>query len=79
MEFVNSINAILYVTLTVLYFYQFIYVVIALVGDKNKKKVIPEASKNHHFAFIIAARNESAVIGNLIKSIKGQNYPEEHQ
>ena len=63
--------------MTVQYFYQFIYIVIALIGDKKKKLDTYEAKKLHKFAFIIAARNEQAVIGNLINSIKQQNYPAE--
>jgi len=35
------------------------------------------ALKNHKYAVVIAARNESAVIAQLIKSIKKQNYPSE--
>lgn len=77
MRTINTINSILYITLTVLYFYQFIYIVIALIGDKKKKLDTYEAKKLHKFAFIIAARNEQAVIGNLINSIKQQNYPAE--
>lgn len=77
MKAVTTINTILYIALTVLYFYQFIYIIIALVGDRKKKKSSYEAKELHKFAFIIAARNESAVIGNLIKSIKQQNYPSE--
>lgn len=77
MRTINTINSILYIALTVLYFYQFIYIVIALIGDKKKKLGTYEAKKLHKFAFIIAARNEQAVIGNLINSIKQQNYPAE--
>lgn len=77
MRTINTINSILYIALTVLYFYQFIYIVIALIGDKKKKLDTYEAKKLHKFAFIIAARNEQAVIGNLINSIKQQNYPTE--
>lgn len=77
MKTVTTINSILYMGLTVLYFYQFIYIIVALLGDKKKKKQTYEAKKLHRFAFIIAARNESAVVGNLIKSIKAQNYPSE--
>ena len=43
----------------------------------KKKLDTYEAKKLHKFAFIIAARNEQAVIGNLINSIKQQNYPAE--
>ena len=77
MRTINTINSILYIALTVLYFYQFIYIVIALIGDKKKKLDTYESKKLHKFAFIIAARNEQAVIGNLINSIKQQNYPAE--
>ena len=77
MKTIKTINSILYRALTVLYFYQFIYIVIALIGDKKKKLDTYEAKKLHKFAFIIAARNEQAVIGNLINSIKQQNYPAE--
>lgn len=77
MRTINTINSILYIALTVLYFYQFIYIVIALIGDKKKKLDTYKAKKLHKFAFIIAARNEQAVIGNLINSIKQQNYPAE--
>ena len=77
MEIISKINIVLYAVLTLLYFYQMIYVLIALFGDKKKKHFDKEADTLHHFAFIIAARNESAVIGNLIKSIKQQNYPSE--
>lgn len=31
----------------------------------------------HRFAVLIAARNEAAVIGDLIDSLKQQNYPAE--
>ena len=35
------------------------------------------AKKNHRYAVIVAARNENAVIGDLIHSIRVQNYPQE--
>ncbi len=37
----------------------------------------PKAKKNHKYAICIPARNEEDVIGNLIKSIKRQDYPSE--
>lgn len=78
MEVVTKINTVIYTVLTVLYFYQFIYIVIALVGEKRKKNINTEENGAlHKYAFIIAARNESAVIGNLIQSIKQQHYPSE--
>ncbi len=78
MNTVVAINTAVFILLTVLYFYQFIYVIVALVWDR-KHEAIPDDKKyqQHRFAFIIAARNESSVIGNLVKSIKAQNYPAE--
>lgn len=35
------------------------------------------AKRNHKYAILIPARNEEAVIGNLIESIKKQDYPSE--
>ncbi len=78
MEAVLTVNTILYALLVILYFYQFIYIIVALVHDRKQNTTTEyRARKLHRFAFIIAARNESAVIGNLIKSIKSQNYPSE--
>lgn len=36
-----------------------------------------KAKHNHKYAVLIAARNESTVIGNLIESIRQQDYPSE--
>lgn len=77
MKAITAINTILYISLTVLYFYQIIYIFVALYNEKHKKKQVYEPSALHRFAFIIAARNENAVIANLIKSIKAQDYPSE--
>ncbi|MBR6472758.1 MAG: glycosyltransferase family 2 protein [Firmicutes bacterium] len=41
------------------------------------RKQGPAHSPETRFACLIAARNEEAVIGNLIDSLKNQNYPEE--
>lgn len=54
-----------------LYLYRSIY---AVVGVFYTRKYSP-AKKNHKYAVVIAARNEEAVIGNLIDSIKKQDYP----
>ena len=49
----------------------FFYIFVAFV--KKPKKY--ESDKMHRFAVMIAARNEAGVVGNLIDSIKAQNYP----
>lgn len=47
-----------------------------LIGVFATRK-FPPAKKNHKYAVLIAARNEAAVIGNLIDSIRKQDYPSE--
>lgn len=70
-DFVQNVNWAIFLLFTLCYSYQFIYAIVALV--KKPKKV--EAKKLHKYGVLISARNESAVIGNLIDSIKAQNYP----
>jgi len=46
----------------------------SIVGFFSTKR-FPKARKYHRYAVVIAARNEEAVIGNLLSSIKRQDYP----
>ena len=66
----NAISgAMLLLKLASLYF-----LVVALFALK-KPKPIPRANPNMRFACVIAARNEEAVISELIDSINAQDYP----
>ncbi len=73
LSFINNFNFVILIFFTLCYSYQFVYAFVALVS----KPKIKTAKKLHSYAVIISARNESAVIGELIKSIKQQNYPAE--
>lgn len=73
LEFIKSFNQIIGLLFLICYLYQFVYIPIALFAKPREYK----AKKLHKFAVVIAARNESAVIGELIASIKNQNYPTE--
>jgi len=73
LSFISIFNLIIFIIFTVFYSYQIFYVFVALF---NKSKNF-NASINHKYAVVIAARNESAVIAQLINSIKKQNYPGE--
>ncbi len=66
----NAFVAVVFVTC---FFYQFIYMVISLT--KKQKKFV--SKRNHKYAVIISARDESSVIAQLIESIKWQKYPRE--
>ena len=52
------------------------FLVIGLFALK-KPKPIPSAAPATRFACLIAARNEEAVIGALVESLRDQNYPAE--
>lgn len=65
-------NMIIWLFFTLAYFYQIVYVLRVLAKGTVH---LPEAKKQHRYAFVIAAHNEELVIGNLVRSILGQNYP----
>ena len=67
LEAINQAIAILFF---ICYAYQFVYIPIALF---KKKKRLPAAAP-HRYAVLIAARNEEAVIGDLLDSLHRQDY-----
>ena len=73
MQFISSINTFLWMFFIVCYVYQMYYIAVPFI-----KKDKPHAkTENHKFAVLISARNESAVIRNLLESINTQTYPSE--
>lgn len=53
--------------------YWSVYTIIGLFGTRR----FPKAKKQHKLAIVVAARNEETVIGNLLESIRKQDYPAE--
>ena len=72
-SFVEVFNFCVFITFTICYTYQLFYVLVVL----TRKAPRHVARRNHRYAVMVAARNESAVIADLIHSIKVQNYPAE--
>ena len=72
MQTVKTINFIIMCLFFACYMYQFLYIPVAWLPRKRKHAEAPL----HRFAVLIAARNEEAVIGNLLESIAAQSYPE---
>jgi len=72
-EIVKGINAIWNTVVLLLFAYFAVYTVVGLFATKK----FPKAKNNHKYAILIAARNEEKVIGNLLDSIKKQDYPSE--
>lgn len=71
MKAIIVFNCIISIIFTLCYAYQFFYIFVGLL----KKPLEFIAKKQHHYAVVVSARNESGVIGNLINSIHSQNYP----
>lgn len=67
-------NTIVGLVFSVCFLYQVVFFFIGLIRGQVK---IPPAKRQHTYAFFIAAHNEEAVIANLVKSIKDQDYPSE--
>ena len=70
----DKMNIVLLILVLIVYMAQNIS---AVVGLLTKPKKYPDAKKNHRYAVLISARNEEKVIGNLVDSIKKQDYPSE--
>lgn len=66
----DIINTVVWDVFAALMLYQILFVIIGLFKVKRYKP----AKKQHEYAILIAGRNEEAVIGQLIDSIKNQNY-----
>lgn len=69
---ITFFNIFVGVIFFIFYFYQFVYVLIPFIKKPkaHKKEVI------HNIGILISARNERAVIGQLIDSISAQDYPQ---
>ncbi len=70
---IRSFNFIMLLVFTLCYCYQFGYVLVRFF----KKQKAFTATKLHKYAVLISARNEGAVIGELLESLHRQNYPQE--
>lgn len=73
LQFMSRVIGILFV---LCYANQFLYVLVAL-WRKRRKKQSPSAPIRR-YAVLVSARNEEAVIGQLIESVRAQDYPAEY-
>ncbi|MBR3019882.1 MAG: glycosyltransferase family 2 protein [Clostridia bacterium] len=68
------INNLIFIFSIIINLKQIFYLIVALLKkDKYSSKEAPF----HHYAVMICARNEAAVIADLIDSIKSQSYPQD--
>lgn len=73
METISTINFVMWVFFMICYAYQMFYIAVPFIKKDRPHK----ETKMHRFAVLISARNESAVIANLLESINQQTYPKE--
>ena len=74
MEYLYILHQALVWVITIFWLYQIIISICSLI--KFKEKPLLE-NKQNRFMAIIPAHNESAVVANLVESLKNQNYPKE--
>ena len=67
-------NLIVWLFFTLSYLYQALYMLRVVIKGTVK---LPEAKRQHRYAFFISAHNEELVIGELVRSIFAQDYPRE--
>ena len=71
MDFMQQVQRIVGLLFAICYAYQVFYLIVPLLWrDKLHKPTV-----YHRYAVLICARNESAVIGHLVDSLRKQDYP----
>ncbi len=74
MDYLYILREALVWTITIFWLYQIMVSLCSLVKIKDKPLKV---NKDHRFMAIIPAHNEEAVVGNLVESLKKQNYNKE--
>ncbi len=74
MEYLYILQQALVWIITIFWLYNIVISACSLVKLKDKPLLV---NKNHKFMALVPAHNEAAVVGNLIESLKNQNYPKE--
>ena len=76
MNYLETVNLVFSIIFAIVGFLTFYFIIFFIVGLFSKKK-FPKTDIKKKYGFVISARNEANVIGNLIESIKKNNYPQD--
>ena len=76
MKLIYFLTTIIWLSSFILIIYLLYYSLISIFSVKRIRPY-PARKPENRFALIIPARNEAKVIGNLIQTLKNQNYPSE--
>ena len=74
---IDFLNAMVLIFMTIAYAYQIFFLFLGLYFKYKKVDKNIDKIKMYRYACVCSARNEEAVIGQLIRSLKNQNYPKE--
>lgn len=74
LRFLQEVSGLIGLLFLICYFYQLLYIPVALLGRKKERADAPP----RRYAVLISARNEEAVIGRLLDSIRQQDYPADY-
>ena len=80
LRFLDQVNTIVGILLFLAYLYQVFYTLYGLAfcrRDRMKAARQTPAKPSRRYAVLICARNEESVIGELISSLRAQDYPAE--
>lgn len=72
--YLNLVFSTLTLILGILVAYRTFYLILGVFGRSRK---YPSAPKDKRYCFIVPARNEELVIGNLIDTVRAMDYPQE--
>jgi len=76
MDYIQIVDLIFSIISGIIGLFTVHFIVFALVGVFAKKS-FPKTEVKHKYGIIIPARNEETVVGNLIKSVQKNNYPQD--
>ncbi|MGN1030279.1 MAG: glycosyltransferase family 2 protein, partial [Butyricicoccaceae bacterium] len=83
MAYLLKLNSMIFTIMAVISFIQVVYLGVGLIGGlhdrlfKKSRQTLKKPVKYHRIAVLIAARNESGVIGQLLDTVNNQTYPSE--
>lgn len=74
-DVLTTINFLLVIFMTIFFAYQTVFIAVGFIAKRVKKKEDDKNVPFGRYAAITSARNEEAVIAQLITSLKAQDYP----
>ena len=76
METLKAISRLISVLFVLCYANQLVYIFVSLLSKRKRRRHSKTISlRKNRYAVLVCARNEEEVIGDLVRSVRGQTYP----